>query len=86
VVEAQGRSLQAVRRLLDAMIAEAQPNAEVRVESEAGPKLVRITARTTEARRIKTRPIGEIIHCLGGDAGSKHTGDASEAWVKLPRG
>jgi HAMP domain-containing protein len=86
VVEAQGRSLQAVRRLLDAMITEAQPNAEVRVESEAGAKLVRITARTSEARRIKTKPIGEIIHCLGGDAGSKHTGDASEAWVKLPRG
>ncbi len=86
VVEAQGRTQQAVRRLVDAMISEAQPNAEVRVESEVGPKQVRITARALEARRIKTKPIGEIVHCLGGDAGSKHTGDASEAWVKIPRG
>ncbi len=86
VVEAEGRSQQAVRRLFDAMISEAEPNAEVRVESEAGPKLVRITARTPEGRRIKTKPIAEIIHCLGGDAGSKHTGEATEAWVKLPRG
>lgn len=86
VVEAQGRSQLAVRRLLDAMIAEAPANGEVRVVSESGSKQVRITARALDARRVKTKPIGEIIHCLGGDAGSKHTGDASEAWVKLPRG
>jgi signal transduction histidine kinase len=86
VVEAQGRAQQAIRRLIDAMISEAPPNAEVRVESEAGPRQVRITARAADARRVKTKPIGEIIHCLGGDAGSKHTGDTSEAWVKIPRG
>jgi len=80
VVEAEGRSQQAVRRLFDAMISEAQASSEVRIESDAGPKLVRITARTPEGRRIKTKPIAEIIHCLGGDAGSKHTGEATEAW------
>ncbi|GEM_PF-1441279 len=86
VVELEGRSRHALRALLDGMISEASPDVEVRLEGKVETAQVRITARAPQGRKVKTKAIGEMLASVGGDAGSKHTGDASEAWVKLPRG
>lgn len=86
VVEIEGRSRHALRALLDGMISEASPEVEVRLEGKVETAQVRITARAPQGRKVKTKAIAEMLASVGGDAGSKHTGDASEAWVKLPRG
>ena len=86
VVEIEGRSRYALRAMLDGMISEASPEVEVRLEGKVETAQVRITARAPQGRKVKTKAIGEMLASVGGDAGSKHTGDASEAWVKLPRG
>lgn len=85
VAEAEGRCALAVRTLVDAMIDEAPASSSVAVVGAVENGHVRVLARTPQGRKLKTKTLAAIVHPIGGDAGSKHTGEASEAWVKLPR-
>jgi signal transduction histidine kinase len=85
VAEAEGRCALAVRTLVDAMIDEAPASSNIAVIGAVENGHVRVLARTPQGRKLKTKSLAAIVHPIGGDAGSKHTGEASEAWVKLPR-
>lgn len=84
VLEADGRSHHAVRRLVVGALAAMSGTNALRVRGEIGDSSVRLNVRA-EGRKIKVGGLAELVHCFGGDAGSERVGDDSEAWLVLPR-
>jgi HAMP domain-containing protein len=84
VVEADGRCRQAVRRLVEVAVRGTERGACVRVRGEVATAHVRLSVLTT-GKKAKVGRVADLVHCLGGDAGSDHHGEMCEAWLMLPR-
>lgn len=84
VVEVDGLSHQAVRRLVVGALGAANGANVLRLRGELADSMVRLSFRT-EGKKIKIGGLAELVHCIGGDAGTDREGEASEAWLTLPR-
>lgn len=85
LVEADGRSRRALRRLLEVALAESSPGTTIRLHGESSPKQVTFSLHCAGAKKLKVPGIAPLVHGLGGDVGTKSEGDGVELWLKLPR-
>lgn len=84
VVEADGRCRGAVRSLLAQAVRQAARGQVVTLRGELVDRRVRLSVRALQPAPNLVR-LGQLVHCLGGDAGAQREGDGSVSWVDLPR-
>lgn len=85
LVEAEGRSRRALRRLLEVALAESSPGSTIRLHGESSQKQVTFSLHCAGAKKLKVPGIAPLVHGLGGDVGTRSEGDGVELWLKLPR-